>query len=261
MQQQPTFTMSGLASSQRIHYRVVSRLELDPPAADGTRNVVQYVEGTQLLEADELSRGTFVESLARLKGQQYTYAVNQRGEVIRFTGHKSSRTEIPVDLGSATGLMVTSVIDEDGWKELAELTFFVPEQQASPSAQWQRQMTHDWGSLGRWSGTTTFAVQQSQREVVPITFVHEMTYQAAEPAAGLSAIRIAAARFVPQQAAGTIEYDTRRQRVVKAHETFEVTGDLQAEFLGQPVAIELAETQHITIEVLDERPAQILTVQ
>ena len=59
----------------------------------------------------------------------------------------------------------------------------------------------------------------------------------------------------------TIEYDTRRQRVVKAHETFEVTGDLQAEFLGQPVAIELAETQHITIEVLDERPAQILTVQ
>ena len=67
-----------------------------------------------------------------------------------------------VERGAEAGFMVTSVMDEDGWKEMAQLSFFVPEEQTSGSQTWVRKMTHDFGPLGSWAGETHYTPKEGQ---------------------------------------------------------------------------------------------------
>ncbi len=196
----PTFSIQGLETKQSLHYQVLSQLDLERNAESRTTTVVQLVEDTRLVAADDSSREGFAKSLESLKRQQYTYRLNDRGEVIEFTGHKDTRVTIPLDLASATGFQLTSVIDEDGWKELAELTFVVPPDGQRAGEPWKRQMTHDWGALGGWSGVTTFASQPAREQLLPITFTREMNYTAPRAGAGDLPFQIRNAAFELQQA-------------------------------------------------------------
>ncbi len=253
IQRYPRFSVSGFESTQSIRYLLLSRLEVEPPS-DGQRTVVQFVQDTQLLAADDLSRDAFAKSLEELKKQQFTYILNDRGEVISFTGHKANLATLPVDQTSISGFAMTSVIDKDGWKELAELTFLVPDPKAPANRPWQRQMNHDWGALGRWYGMTTLERGGSAKDLQEIKYTHEMTYVKPDAANGALPFRIVDARFEPQQAGGRLELDSRRQQVRLAQEVFEVRGEVQAELLGQTVEIQLSEKQLIELRILDQSP-------
>jgi hypothetical protein len=249
----PRFSIQGLETAQNIRYVLLSRLDIAPPA-DGRRKVVQFIQDTKLLAADDLSRDTFAKSLERLKKQQYTYTLNNRGEVIEFTGHKDNLKALPIELSAAAGFAVTSVIDEDGWKELAELTFLVPDPQSSANQSWRRQMTHNWGSLGAWAGMTTFTRRGKKKGIQEIEYKHEMKYtKPAGPVSGLP-FKVTDARFEPQRAGGKVEFDIERQQVKLAQEVFEVRGVVVVELLGQSLEIQLAEQQLIEIRILDQSP-------
>lgn len=251
----PSFSISELATtSQNIHYQILSKLTVDPITDDETRTVTQIVEETRLVAADDLSRKTFAKSLADLKRQQYTYKLNKRGAVIEFTGHKKNLAALAVDLAAGKGFQITSVIDEDGWKEIAELTFLVPDPQSQGGATWQRQMTHDWGELGGWTGMTTFGWGDSNNELRTIGFKHDMRY--IKPAAGGGGalpIKISDATFTPQEAGGNIHFDPEKNRVTSAQEVFQVTGNISAELLGQTVPLQVTERQLIDIRITDQR--------
>lgn len=250
----PTFSIQGLETKQSLHYQVLSQLDLERDADSRTTTVVQVVEDTRLVAADESSRAGFAKSLESLKRQQYTYRLNDRGEVIEFTGHKDTRRAIPLDLASSTGFQLTSVIDEDGWKELAELTFVVPPDRQRAGEPWQRQMTHDWGALGSWSGVTTFASQPPREQLLPITFTREMKYTAPRADAGGLPFQIRNAAFELQQASGTIAFDVAEQRVRSATENFDVRGTVSVELAGVGLQIELTEQQRIEIRLAEQRP-------
>ena len=251
----PSFNISGLATtSQNIHYQVLSKLTVDPSGDEETQNVTQIVEDTRLLAADDLSRKTFEKSLANLKGRHYMYKLNKRGAVIEFTGHKRNLAALAVDLVTSKGFQITSVIDEDGWKELAELTFLVPDPQSQSGDPWQRQMTHDWGELGGWSGMTTFAWNESNSEERVIDFVHKMRYIKPDGGGGRGLpIKISDATFTPQEAGGRIRFDPEKNRVTRAREVFQVTGNISAELLGQTVPLQVTERQLIEIRITDQR--------
>ena len=244
----PRFSIQGLETAQEIRYQLSSRLDIEL-RPDGRRKVVQYVQDTQLLQADDLSRDTFAKSLERLKNQQYTYTLNASGEVIEFTGHKDNVESISVALPATQGFAVTSVIDKDGWKELAELTFLTPDPKASANKPWQRQMTHDWGSLGTWTGMTTFKRKGTTKGIQEIEYAHNMKYTKADSKESGLPIKITNANFEPQKAGGRLEFDVQKQQVRLAQEVFEVRGILTAELLGQSIEIQLFEQQLIQIRI------------
>ena len=251
----PTFSIQGFETKQSLHYQVVSRLNLtrnlDPPAT----KVVQIVEGTKLLAADDTSRESFLRALDSLERQQYTYVLNGRGEVIEFTGNSDTRTAIPLEIASASGFQVTSVIDEDGWKELAELTFALPPTEREANEPWKRQMKHDWGTLGSWSGITTFNAGSPLNNISRIAFTREMNYSPPASSSGGLPFRIRSANFELLKSSGEISFDTKLQRVLAASEDFHVRGTVTAELGGVGVQLDLTEQQHIQITLAEQRPS------
>jgi hypothetical protein len=153
--------------------------------------------------------------------------------------------------------MLTSVIDEDGWKELAELSFFRPRPaepaRASGPESWTRQMTHDWSPLGSWYGTTSFAPMSNGNDLQQFRFTHSMTYKP-PTGDGATPFKISSAVFQPLVTAGTIQYDPQLGHVVEAQETFHVRGKVDVELLGQPVPIELEEKQVLTVRITSQDP-------
>jgi len=261
VQRSPKFSVQGMVMDQRIQYRIVSRLELGPRGDDGKRKVSQVVEDTQLVEADDLSRSTFQSSLDDLRRQQFTLILNQDNEVIEFIGFKKNVIPLPVNLLDSKGFMLTSVVDKDGWKELAELSFFkprrTPSNETADSQSWMRQMTHDWSPLGSWYGTTTFTPAQSSNALQQYQFTHAMTYNPPK-GGGVTPFKISSAEFHPLMTSGTIQYDPQLGHVVEAQETFHVRGNVGVELLGQAVPIELEEKQilHLRITSQDPRRSQ-----
>ncbi|MCO6458726.1 MAG: hypothetical protein J5I93_25750, partial [Pirellulaceae bacterium] len=258
IQRRPTYSVQGVTIPQHVHYRILSRLEIEPPGADGQRTVIQYIEDARLEQADELSRATFTQSLERLKHQQYSFKLNSRGEVIDFQGFARNLAALPVQLPAAQGFQLTSVIDQDGWKELAELSCFQPVDLDSASQMVRRAMHHDWEPLGKWYGTTTFRGQGRAGPLDRITYVHEMEYvppQQQQNAPGPLPLRINTAQFKTNVASGTILYDPRLRRVTEVQEQFDVAGQVATELLGQAAMIELREQQVLAIRLTDRRPA------
>ncbi|MEO8493971.1 MAG: hypothetical protein ABI614_02800, partial [Planctomycetota bacterium] len=139
------------------------------------------------------------------------------------------------------------------WKELAELTFVAPPDGQQAGEPWKRQMTHDWGALGGWTGITTFTPQPPREQVVQIAFVRDMNYTAPRAGAGGLPFQIRDAAFELQQASGTIGFDVAAQRVRNATEIFDVRGTVSVELAGVGVQIELTEQQRIEIRLSEQR--------
>ncbi|MBC8354272.1 MAG: DUF4339 domain-containing protein [Planctomycetes bacterium] len=250
----PTFSIQGLETKQSLHYRVLSNLKLEHDAESRTTKVIQFVDNTQLVSADDASRKSFAKALENLKRQQYTYRLNHRGEVIEFTGHKKNLATVSRDLLSSSGFQLTSVIDEDGWKELAELTFVTPPDGQEATASWNRQMTHDWGALGRWSGITTFRPQLPTDQLMQVTFTRSMKYTGPDAGTGGTLpFKISRASFEVQDASGSIIFDVDQRRVQRATEHFDVRGTVTAELAGAGVQIDLTEQQRIEITLSNQR--------
>ncbi len=257
VQRSPKFAVHGMAMDQRIRYAILSRLEVQARIQDGTRKVVQHVEETRLEQADDLSRSTFQSSLDDLRRRQFTFILNRDNEVIDFRGFKKNVIPLPVNILDSKGFMLTSVIDEDGWKELAELSFFQPPQptaaETPTSRSWVRQMTHDWSPLGNWYGTTTFTPRPTEGPLASYDFVHAMTYNPPLDGAAMP-FRVSSAEFQPLQTSGTISYDPQIRRAVQAEETFHVRGNVAVELLGQSVPIQLEEKQLLTVRITSQDP-------
>lgn len=256
----PKFAILGVVTVQDLHYQMLSELRASAPDDEGIRTVEQTVTDTRLLKADELSRGMFEESLRNLKGRRFTYTLSPRGQVIKFAaaGAGGGRA-VAVEPMGGLGFMVTTVMDDDGWKEMAELTFFTPgdPKNASPSAndeKWTRQMTHDFQPLGSWYGETRFVRKGEAKGLVQFDYTHHMTYTPpGKGAAGLP-FAILDATFKPEAAGGTFFYDPQTQRVQKVQERFFVRGAVATELLGQAATVEIEEDQAITVRILDQYP-------
>jgi hypothetical protein len=151
--------------------------------------------------------------------------------------------------------MLTSLIDDDGWKELSLLAFYRPPLPPRDTPPWQRQMVHDWGVLGRWSGVTLIQPQGDPSAAGEQTFAytHRMTYTPpGEKAVGLP-FRLLEAHFEPVTAGGTMVYHPQTERVRLVSEQFHVRGKLSAMLLEQSTDIQLEEVQTLRVELSEQR--------
>lgn len=252
---QPTHEVSGFSIVQDVQYSVVSRFEVQPTDENGRRQVVQKVVETRLVKADDLSRAAFEEPLGRLKGQQYTYTLNDRNEVIATKGFEDTAKPRAVKVGGVGGFQLTSVIDRDGWKELIELTFFAP-QENPPGGQWKCQTGHDWKPLGTLNGATTFVDRGTSNDMRQVDFTRELTYSPPAEADESLPFEISESEFRVEAAKGRILFDPRLLRVSLAEEQFTVRGSFGVKLLGQSAKISLTEKQAWTIRLSQQDPRQ-----
>lgn len=252
----PKFSILGSVTIQDLQYQLLSELKATPPDADGSRSVEQYVVETKLLKADELSRPMFEQSLAALRGWHFTYKLIKGGEIAAWKstppdGRRTVRVEPP----GGAGFLMTSVMDEDGWKEMAKLSFQMPDT-TSDGKPWVRQMSHDFGALGNWYGETRFVPKGMSEGLVQIDYTHEMTYAPPDKdkAVGGLPFVIRAAEFKPEVAGGSYFFNAQANRVERLQERFLVRGAIQTEVLGQGVTVEVEEDQMITVRIMDQNP-------
>ena len=245
--------MPILETVSLTHYQFLSQLDVSDPDADGIRTVGQSVLDTRLLKADELSQAQLAESLKKLKGWQFSYTLSQDGEVLKMmAGPADAPVAGKVAPMGAEGFIVTSVMDEAGWKELAQISFYVPDERASGNKRHLRQMTHDFGPLGSFTGETSFVRKGMQQGLLRIDYAHKLAYRGPGKGAAIggSPITVSGADLRPDIAGGSIWYDQKARRVRQAEDHFHVKGEIATNIAALPIE----EQQAMIVKLTDVNP-------
>ncbi len=262
IQRRPRFAVQGVNVAQQIHYRILSTFEVHAADEKGNRKAVQTITDATLVEADPLSRLVFTESLAEMPGRKLTYTINRFAEVVSMQGHRNNTKVVNVGQPQSKGMLVSNVIDEDGWRELAQLTLFQPPQTGRSQRSFVRKTTHDWGSLGSWYGKTNFTGKADGRNRKRFRYQHQLEYippqENADQENGNKAnddlpFSIDSAEFRAYEAWGEIRYDSKHQRVTSVREVFHARGTVATSVLGIPSTIDVDEKQIFTISVTGQR--------
>jgi hypothetical protein len=177
--------------------------------------------------------------------------------VTKFDGAKDNPRINNVQLaGMGAGMQMSSLIDRDGWKELAQATFFQFDQTPTVNQRWTKPMTHNWGAMGSWHGRIHYLYVGQDKTQHVIRYGLDLAYKApaVAPGAGLAGMKVNAADFKPQLANGMLRFDAAKGRVVYAEEVFHVRGVLNANLLGQNQIVEIDEQQHFVIRIHDKLP-------
>src|SRR5262249_21392275 len=157
------------------------------------------------------------DSLRKTEGAAFEMSVSPLGEITRFEG---AREPLKVfgeknPLAGQTFLL-WSFLDDDSWKELAQLTFLQPDKPLKKGATWTKEMSHGWGPLGSWTGRTTYAAAGKQAGLERINYAHDMTHQPPRGTSGDLPFQVVKADFKPQTAGGAILFDAAKSKVAAA---------------------------------------------
>jgi hypothetical protein len=244
--QKPTFSVQGIAVTALLQYRIVSRFTVKKRNDDGSLVVEQKIESARLMQADELTRPLVAGSIAQLPGTVYNLELNAKMDVTKFEGAVAGPKVAP--LAGGMGLHMAGLIDRDGWKELAQATFFQFDQPLKVKDRWSKKMTHNWGALGSWSGQIHYLFLGKQDKLHQVGYALQLAYKA--PAAGaVGMLKVAGANFQPPLAEGVLLFDAAKGRVIAAEERFRVRGIIQLPILGQNTPVEIEEDQHFAIRI------------
>jgi hypothetical protein len=258
--QQSRFQIQGLNLQTQLQYSVLSRFTILKVMPGGGMEVKQKIEAVQF-QADELSKPLVAQAAQKLQGAVFSITLNAAREVTQLQGVPENPVIAPQPLAGGQGFQMISLLDQDGslldqdgWKEMIEATFFVPPEPPHPKAQWAKKMTHSWGPLGQWAGQVFYTPTAKKDDLVRIDYLYQMKYfpPAAKPA-GLP-FDLAGANFQPVQARGSLLYDTTRGKVLAIEEVFQVKGALSIALLGAKTPVLLEEDQAFVVEILDQNP-------
>ena len=249
-----TFRILGTDVSQGAQYGLSSTVTVTAVNADGSFVVEQAIVAARLIDADPDLQADLATALGKARGVKFELTVGPTGLVTAIKGYKDALRLKPGKLGEFQSLRLGSLVDADGWKELAGLMFFQPDEVLKPGAKGSRAVTHDWGALGGWSGKTNYVAKGKASAKSPldrIDYAHAITYQ--PPAAGVGTelpFRVTKAEF-KAVAGGAILFDAARSRTTAAEEAFYVRGGLVASVAGPDVPIEMEERQNFKLTFTD----------
>ncbi len=124
--QKSNFRIQGLDSTSGLRYGVLSSFAIEG-RSDGGKTVHQKVEAAKLIEADALTQDVFKGLLKKLEGTTFRLTFNPRRELTELSGGKDAvHAAAGGDGLSGATFMMASLVDQDGWKELGQLSFFQP---------------------------------------------------------------------------------------------------------------------------------------
>jgi hypothetical protein len=248
------YLVLGAEMGQDVQYVLVSRFRVKKKDSEGGMVVEQKVEGVRLSNADPAMQAQLNALLQKTKGATFTLTVNPRREVTKFEGDSEA---IQVFAGAnplgGPSFLLWSFLDRDGWKELAEVSFFQPPKSVQRGDKWERPMTHSWGPLGSWAGKVHFQSSGEQAGLPRFDYALDLSYKPPGKGGGLP-FDIGKAEFQIQTARGAIAYQPKRRRVAAAEEHFHVRGALAVSLLGMDSVIQMDEAQVFRLRILDRNP-------
>ena len=250
------YRVLGADMGQDVKYLLVSRFTITKKEADGGLHVRQKVEAVRLDNADRTLQGRLNDLLQKTRGATFEMTLNPRREVVAFKGGQEALTVFADGnpLGG-TSFLMWSFLDQDGWKELAEVSFFRPKEPVRKGDRWTRPLTHAWGPLGNWTGQVGYVHLGRQGPVERYDYVLDLGYKPPVKGGGLP-FAISKADFRLQTARGAIGFDPVRGRVTAAEERFHVRGLLEVSALGVDAAVEMDETQLFQLRLHDRNPLE-----
>jgi hypothetical protein len=252
------YRVLGLDLAQQVRYVILSSFTVRKKAADGTLEVDQKVESVQVAEADRAMQAQLEELLRKMKGATFHFTLNPRREVVRFEGGQEAlRVFTGANPLGGTTFFLCSFVDQDGWKELAEVSFFRPRDRKVKDDRWSRPLTHSWGPLGRWEGQVGYIRNGRDGACERYDYALDLGYR--PPAGGGGAMlpfEVGKADFRIQTARGAIAFDADRGRVSHAEERFHVRGAVAVTALGVDALVEMDEMQIFQLRHHDRNPMQ-----
>jgi hypothetical protein len=260
VQQVSRFGIAGLDGDvpQTVAYAILSSFTVDPSDRDGNARVRQKVEAVRLGPGKTALQTRLNEMLQKTRGEAFTLTLSAHREVTRFEG-KAGVLQVIGDGNPLGGQRFTlgSLLDRDGWKEMAELSLFQPPRAPRRGLKWSHAMTHDWGPLGQWTGQVTYAYAGPQRGLDRFLYGRALKY---EPPNGNAVAQLPfqldRAEFRVVEARGAVDYDAAKGRVVRAEERFRVNGTLAISVLGLPSGVRMEEAQAFKLGLFDKNPWQ-----
>lgn len=249
--QKPTFKVQGLAIASMLQYHIVSRFTVKKAHADGSLSVEQKIESAKLVLADDLTKPAVAGAIAKMPGTAYRIELSPTMDVTKLDGAVGNPKVGALDFGGAMGLQMTSLIDRDGWKELAQSTFFQMDKPLKLKDRWSKPMTHNWGALGTWNGQIHYLYLGKQENFHKVGYALQLAYKS--PTAGaVGLLNVNGATFQPPFAEGMLLFDAVKGKVVAAEERFRVRGVVNINLLGQNTPIEIDEDQYFMIRIHDK---------
>lgn len=250
------YRILDLDMGQNVQYAFVSRFHVKKKNDDGGMVVEQKVESARLSNADAALQERLNELLQKTKGATFTMTLDGRREVTRFEGGQEA-IKVFTDANPLGGqrFLLWSFLDRDGWKELAQLSFFQPPSSVRRGERWDRSMTHSWGPLGNWSGKIYFQSTGKQAGLDRFDYLLHLVYKPPSKGGGLP-FEIGKSQFQIETARGAIAYQPSRKRVAAAEERFHVRGLLTLSFLGVESTVQMDEMQLFQLRILDKNPLE-----
>jgi hypothetical protein len=254
---QSAYRILGVEIGQNIQYGFISSFTVDKVEADGGCVFTQKVETARWGEGDAELKTLLADSLRKTEGAKFELTVKPSGEITHFKGAQDALNVFgdKNPLGGQTFLL-WSFLDNDSWKELAQITFLQPDKPIQKGVSWTRPLNHAWGPLGGWTGKTAYFGVGKQAGLERIDYAHEMTYQPPKATKSSLPFQVQKADFKPQTAGGAILFDAAKSRVAAAEETFRVRGLLSLSVAGTEAAVEMDEAQLFRLRVLEQKPAK-----
>lgn len=247
--QKPTFNVAGIVVQSPLQYSIVSRFTVQEANKDGYL-VVQKVEKAQLLQADELTQAALLPAVLKMPGTTYRITLDPKLEVKKFVGGDAKLQFAARALPGGLGLQATSLMDMDGWKEMAQAVFFRPLDEVSPRTNWVRPMSHNWGPLGSWAGQTLFVYTGSQANLHQFNYGHRMAHVPPRGGGGAMPFQVTGAAFTALEAVGLLIFDATQGRVISGQERFRVRGRIGITILGMQTPVDIEEEQTFQFRIV-----------
>jgi hypothetical protein len=244
----------GIDFRDNAQFAYLSSLRVEKVTGNGAV-VAQKVEAVRLDQADADGREELGALLRKTKGVTFKIHLSPDGDVTRLDGAPNGVGTWSSRGGDGLSLSLRSTLDADAWKELAQLTFFRPRGSPGNNGRWSRALTHDWGSLGRWSGQVTYQPgPRAKNGLDRYDYALDLAYKPPKKGAGGLPFAVDRAGFRLVAGGGSIAYDRSRDRVTAAEERFQVRGLLEASALGVTVPVGMEEVQVFQLRLLDKMP-------
>jgi hypothetical protein len=250
-----SYQAEGIDFKQGARYILVSSFQVKKKTADGGLIVRQKVESVQLTSADAALQYQLKTLLQQMRGTTFTLTLDAHHKVTKFEGEVDALKVLGGKnlLGGDT-LLLWSFLDQDGWKELAEITFFQPGRHRDKGEKWSQPLSHNWGPLGSWSGKVNYAVTGKDGDVARIDYLFDLAYKPPSKKSTGLPIEIGKAAFQLQNSGGAILFDTGKGRVSAAEERFQVRGRVPVAALGVTTLIDMEEVQLFQVRIVDQNP-------
>lgn len=253
--QKSSCQVQGMEITTGLKYLVLSRFTVEDVDSDGMVTIRQKVERTRLLEADSMAQSVFGDLLKKLSGKTFRLTLNPHMRIVDLYADEDA---FPI---AASGnpmagqpLMMASLVDRDGWRELNQLTFFQPARTLKANDRWQQPLTHSWGPLGDWKGQADYRYDGERDGLSRVAYNLKLTHQAPDnQATGALPFRPSDATFQTEKAGGIILFDRERGRVERAAERFHVRGTMAIELFGQKASIGIVEQQDFQLRIYENR--------